>query len=77
MTLLPEWKDILKRAWSVKFLTLAAVLSGCETIMQLGGSAFLPQWVVPAVVGLLSAFGILARVLAQKESEEIAEEKPQ
>lgn len=71
--LIPEWKDVLKRAWSVKFLTLAAVLSGCETIMQLGGSAFLPQWVVPAVVGLLSALGILARVLAQHEAEEIAE----
>lgn len=76
MTLLPDWKDILKRAWSVKFLTLAAVLSGCETILQLGGASLLPQWVVPAAVGLLSALGILARVLAQHESESIAEDKP-
>ena len=74
--LVPDWKHVIKNAWSVKFLTLAAVLSGCETSLQLGGAAFLPQWVMPAVVGLLSALGILARVLAQHESEEIAEGKP-
>lgn len=70
--LIPDWKRVLKRAWSVKFLTLAAVLSGAETLLQLGGNSFLPQWVVPAALGILSALGILARVLAQKEAEEVA-----
>lgn len=67
--LLPDWKDILKRAWSVKFLTMAAVVSGCETILQVSGTQILPPGVGPAVVGVLSALGILARVLAQKEAE--------
>ena len=67
--LLPDWKDILKRAWSVKFLALAGVVSGCEAVMQVAGTSFLPVGVAPALVGLLSALGILARVLAQKEAE--------
>ena len=74
--LIPDWKQVLKRAWSVKFLGLAAIISGCEVVMQVAGNSIMPSWIVPAVVGLLSAFGILARVLAQKEAEVIAEEKP-
>ena len=73
--LIPNWKSVLKRAWSVKFLGLAAVISGCEVVMQVAGNSIMPSWVVPAVTGLLAAFGILARVLAQKEAEVIAEEK--
>jgi uncharacterized membrane protein len=72
MTLLPDWKDVLKRAWSVKFLTLAAVVSGCETVLQVAGNSFLPAGVASAIVGVLAALGILARVLAQHEAEEIA-----
>ncbi len=74
MTLLPDWKDVLTRAWSVKFLVLAGLVSGCEAVMQVMGDGFLPAGVGPAVVGLLSALGILARVLAQKEAEEISED---
>lgn len=69
--LLPDWKDILKRAWSVKFLTMAAVVSGCETILQMSGNALLPAGVGSAITGVLAALGILARVLAQKEAEVI------
>ena len=76
LMLLPDWKDILKRAWSVKFLALAGVVSGCEAIMQVAGASLLPAGVGPAVVGVLAALGILARVLAQKEAEDIAEDKP-
>lgn len=72
MMLLPDWKDILTRAWSVKCLTLAAVVSGCETIVQLSGASLFPPAVASAVTGLLAAVGILARVLAQKEAEDVA-----
>ena len=71
--LLPDWKDILKKAWSVKFLGLAALVSGCEAVMQIAGASFLPAGVGPAVIGVLSALGILARVMAQREAEEITE----
>ena len=73
--LIPDWKRVLKRAWSVKFLGMAAVVSGFETVMQIAGNSFLPAGVAPAIVGSLSALGILARVMAQKEAEEIADVK--
>jgi hypothetical protein len=74
MSLLPDWKSVLTRAWSVKFLALSGVLSGCEAVMQVAGGSFLPPGVGPAVIGVLSALGILARVLAQKEAEHVAAE---
>ncbi len=75
MTLLPDWKYVLTRAWSVKFLVLAGLVSGCEAVMQVMGDSFLPPGVGPAVVGLLTALGILARVLAQKEAERLGDEQ--
>ena len=72
MSLLPDWRSILKRAWSVKFLTMAAVVSGCETILQVSGNALLPAGVGSAITGVLASLGILARVLAQKEAEDVA-----
>ena len=74
MTLLPDWKAVLKKAWSVKFLAISAILAGCEVIFQVSGNSILPPAFAPAVIGILSAFGILARVLAQKEAEEVASE---
>lgn len=71
--LLPDWKKVLRKAWSVKFLALSGVLSGCEALMQITGTSFLPAGVGPAVIGVLSALGIFARVLAQKEAEEVAQ----
>ena len=73
MTLLPDWKNVLTRAWSVKCMAFAAMVSGCETLLQLGGASILPGWAVPAVTGVVTAVGILARVLAQKEAEHVAE----
>ena len=43
MKLLPDWKHILKNAWSVKFMAFAAVVSGCETIMQISGTTLLTR----------------------------------
>lgn len=76
MTLLPDWKSILTKAWSVKFLVLAGGVAAAEAVVQLAGVQFLPPGVAPAVTGLLSALGILARVLAQKEAEEVASDRP-
>lgn len=72
MMLIPDWKSVLTRAWSVKFLVAAAVVSGCETVLQVSGNALFSPGVASAITGVLSALGILARVLAQKEAEEVA-----
>jgi len=33
MTLLEDWKEVLRKAWSIRFIVLAGVLSGIEVIL--------------------------------------------
>lgn len=78
MSLLPEWKSVLSRAWSVKFMVLAALLSGVEVVMQIlepSVSATMPKGLFAALAGLTTAGALVARVLAQNEADD-ANPKP-
>ena len=71
MTLLPDWQQIIKKAWSVKFMVLAALLSGCEaavSILQPAIAESLPPGVFASLAGLVTAGALVARVLAQTEA---------
>lgn len=75
MTLLPDWKKILTKAWSVRAMIAAAVLSGIETALQLGQSAWdgnFPPGVFAAVAGIFSLLGVIARAYSQKEFQDAA-----
>lgn len=68
MTFLPDWKEILKRAWSVKFIAAAALLSGVETVAAIAGDSIamqFPPGVYAAGVGVLTALALFARLIAQ------------
>ena len=72
MTLLPDWKAVIKKAWSVKFIAVAAVLSGLESVAAIAGESIarqLPTGLYAAVVGVLTALALVARVLAQNEAD--------
>lgn len=60
MTLLPDWRRILRRAWSVRLILLAALLSGAEAILPVFGAA-VPPWATFCVV----AGALVARIVAQ------------
>ena len=71
MTLLPDWKAVLTKAWSVKFMVLAALLSGGEVVFQFLEPAFadsLPQGLFASLAGMVTAGALVARVLAQNEA---------
>ncbi len=71
MTLLPDWQQIIRKAWSVKFMVLAALLSGCEaavSILQPAIAESLPPGVFASLAGLVTAGALVARVLAQTEA---------
>jgi hypothetical protein len=55
-----NWKETLRYAWSVRFMLLAAVLSGAEAIMPFLN---LPKWAVFSLV----AASLVARVVVQKD----------
>ena len=72
MKLIENWTDVLRKAWSVKFNILAAVLAGAEVALPILQPVFEPLAIVkPGLLatlsGLVSGGAIMARVLAQQE----------
>ncbi|NGO50415.1 hypothetical protein [Allomesorhizobium camelthorni] len=67
MKLLANWRDVLSRAWSVRLIILAAILSGAEvTLSMLDGVLDIPAGVFAALSGLVGAAALFARVVAQE-----------
>jgi hypothetical protein len=69
MTLYPNWKTILRKAWSVRIIALACVLTGVETVALVVGADWLPfePLVRAGVLFGLSAAALVARVVAQRD----------
>lgn len=66
MKLASDWKDILRRAWSVRFLVLAGVLSGAEVILPFFAQD-IPQGTF-AVLSFLAVSGaFISRIVAQRD----------
>lgn len=65
MKLLPDWREILRKAWSIRLMILAGLLSGLEAIIPFFVDA-LPRGVF-AVLSVLTISGaFVARLVAQK-----------
>lgn len=65
MRLLSDWQAILRRAWSIRLMLLAGLLSGAEVILPLFVEA-IPRNLF-AVLSMLTVMGaMVARLLAQK-----------
>jgi hypothetical protein len=62
MKLLANWRDVLSRAWSVRLIILAAILSGAEvTLSMLDGVLNIPAGIFAALTGLVGAAALFAR----------------
>jgi hypothetical protein len=66
MHLYENWKDIVKKAWSIRFIVLAGVLSGIEVILP-----FFSDSIPHGLFALLSFSAVsaafVARIVAQKD----------
>jgi hypothetical protein len=67
MTLLEDWEQILKRAWSIKFTALAIMFSALEVVVQLLQPDGIRGGVFAAIAGTVSIIAGVARLLAQQE----------
>lgn len=66
MTLADNWKDILKKAWSIRFLILAGLLSGAEVILPFFQDA-IPRGAF-AILSFLAVGGaFISRIVAQRD----------
>jgi hypothetical protein len=64
MNLVPEWRWLVRKAWSVRLVVLSAVLSGCEVILPLFVDS-MPRHAF-AVLSMVAAIGAgVARVMVQ------------
>lgn len=65
--LVKNWRDVLRRAWSVRLLIVAGLLSGLEVALPLiDGLYEIPRGVFAALSGLTVAGAFVARFIAQK-----------
>lgn len=67
MHLVSNWRDILRTAWSVRFMILAAIFTALEVALPLlEGYLPIPPGVFAALSGFSSAAAFLSRFIAQK-----------
>lgn len=66
MTLYGNWRDIVKRAWSIRFMLLAGLLSGIEVAMPFFADS-LPHGLFASLSGLAVGAAFVARLVAQRD----------
>lgn len=66
MKLNDDWKQILRKAWSIRLMAAAAVLSGIEVALPFFAGD-IPQGVFATASGVVTAAALVARVVAQKD----------
>jgi hypothetical protein len=61
-----DWRRILRRAWSIRFGILAALLAAAEVVVPLLATSFPPH--VFAVAAAISAIaGVVSRIILQRK----------
>jgi hypothetical protein len=64
--LVPNWRAVLRRAWSIRLLLLAGLLSGAEVALPLIGAEAIPPRLFAGLSAIIVAAAFVARLLAQK-----------
>jgi hypothetical protein len=68
MKLYTNWKEIVRKAWSIKFIILAGVLSASEVILPLFFDYFdRGTFAILSFIAVSGAF--ISRLIAQKDIE--------
>jgi hypothetical protein len=67
MNLIEDWKDVIAKAWSVKFNIAATLFGAGEVIVALVQPASIPNGVFAGIAAVISILSNVSRVLAQKE----------
>lgn len=68
MKLYDNWKDIVRKAWSIRLMILAAILSATEVILPLFADV-IARGTFAALSGVTVAAAFVARLVAQQDIE--------
>lgn len=66
MTFYPHWRSIVRKAWSIRFIALAGVLTGLELTLP-NFSDDIPKDVFAVLAGVCCAAAFIARLVAQRD----------
>lgn len=61
-----DWRRVLKKAWSIRLMLLAGLLSGVEVVLPFFSHS-LPNGLFAALSGITVAAAFVARLVAQKD----------
>ena len=67
LELIEDWRAVLRKAWSMKFSILAAILGGLEVGVQLVQPAGIPNGVFAGIASAVLLSAAIARLVAQRE----------
>lgn len=74
--LVVNWQEILKKAWSIRFIVVAGGLSGAEIALPVIDQVVdIPRGAFAALSFLATAAAFVSRIVAQKSIPAIGEEK--
>jgi hypothetical protein len=65
MKLASDYRDILRKAWSIRLMLLAGLLTGCEAILPLYQES-IPRGTFAVLSMLAITGGLIARIVAQR-----------
>ncbi len=68
MTLKDDWRDVVRKAWSIKFMVLAFVLTMAEVMLPFFSDAVPPR-TFAVLSGLAVAGAFVSRLVAQKDMQ--------
>ena len=66
MKLYPNWKEIIRKSWAIRFALIAGVLSGCEVALPLFGDV-IPRTLFAGLSFFFCGAAFVARIVAQKD----------
>lgn len=66
MRLYDNWRDILRRAWSIRLMLIAGALSAAEIVLPLYADTF-PRGTFAALSALATVGAFVARLIAQRD----------
>lgn len=66
MKLYDNWKEILRKAWSIRFLAMAGLLSGAEVILPLFHDD-IPKNIFATLSMVFVTAAFVARLVAQRD----------
>lgn len=69
MTPVSNWREVLRKAWSVRLLVLAGLFSALEVVVPLFADAF-PRNTFAVLSGITTAAALIARVMMQRNMDE-------